>query len=309
METLQVRAALSLKKILVAADFSAVSKIALHYAAALAERHGSKMFVAHVLSPTPRNFIPTEPLPPELDTDRNQAAVELKDFAADSSLDHVDHETILERGPILDVLSEIIEKQDIDLLVLGTHGRGGIRTLLMGSVAETIFRQVACPVLTVGPSVPAQLRNAGHVHQILFATDFGSASLEALPYAISLAQGDNAKLILLHVLPAISTFDAGLYWYSSADVIAQQKPMHEKAVAQLTRLMPEGHNLTCKPDFVVTFDNLPWGILNVADERQADLIVMGVNRSPFARAGAHVPWAITHEVVRHAKCPVLTVRS
>jgi nucleotide-binding universal stress UspA family protein len=309
METQEVQSAISLKRILVATDFSAASKVALHYAAAMAKRHGSKIYVAHVIPPVPRTFIPIEPAPPELDTDRTQAELDLQNFASSGSLKRIDHEALLERGPIQNVLSEQIRQHEIDLLVLGTHGRSGIGTLLLGSVAEAIFRFVSCPVLTVGPLAPIEPKDAGHVRQILFATDFGPASRAALPYAISLAQEESAKLILLHVLPAISTLDAGLYWYSSADLIAQQKPVRQKTLDRLTHLIPEDEHLPCTPEFLAPFDNLPWGILNIAAERETDLIVMGVNRSTFVRTSFHIPWATAHGVVRHAKCPALTVRS
>jgi nucleotide-binding universal stress UspA family protein len=305
METQEVQSAISLKRILVATDFSAASKVALHYAAAMAKRHGSKIYVTHVIPPVPRTFIPIEPAPPELDTDRTQAELDLQNFASSGSLERIDHEALLERGPIQNVLSEQIRQHEIDLLVLGTHGRSGIGTLLLGSVAEAIFRCVSCPVLTVGPLVPIEPKDAGHVRQILFATDFGPASRTALPFAVSLAKEESAKLILLHVL----TLDAGLYWYSSADLIAQQKPVRQKTLDRLTHLIPEDEHLPCTPEYLAPFDTLPWGILNVAEEREADLIVMGVDRSTFVRTSFHIPWATAHGVVRHAKCPVLTVRS
>lgn len=307
METLTVAQAISLKKILVATDFSAASRVALKYAAAFAEQHGSKIYVSHVIPPVPRSFIPTAP--PELDTDRIQADQNMKDLFSSGSLDRIDHEALLERGPIRTVLPELIQQHQIDLLVLGTHGRSGISTLLLGSVAEEVFRLVSCPVLTVGPGVPAEPKDAGRAKQILFATDFGSASLAALPYAISLAKEYNAKLTMLHVLPPIPTIDAGLPWYSRAELIDMQEPGRKRTLDRLAQLIPKEEHLPFTPELMAPFDNLPWGILSVAEERDADLIVMGVNRTANVRTSAHIPWAVAHEVVRHARCPVLTVRS
>ena len=95
----------------------------------------------------------------------------------------------------------------------GTHGRSGIGKLLLGSVAETIFRHAGCPVLTVGPAVSGEPRSIVELHEILFATDFSESSLAALPYAISLAQQDRARLYLLHVLQQ-STAASELFWVS-----------------------------------------------------------------------------------------------
>jgi nucleotide-binding universal stress UspA family protein len=307
METLEIKQAISLKRILVATDCSAASKVALKYAAGFAARHGSKVYITHVIPPVPRSFIPIEAVPPELDMDRTQADRDMKAFLASGYLEHIEHELLLERGPIRAVLPELIRHHQIDLLVLGTHGRGGISALLLGSVAEEVFRLVSCPVLTVGPAVATEPKDAGHVRQILFATDFGSASLAALPYAISLAKEDAAQLVMLHVLAPIPTLNASPPWYSRAELIEQQEPARQRILDRLAQLIPKDELLSFAAEFVAPFDTLPWGILNVAEEREADLIVMGVNRAAFVRASAHMPWAVAHEIVRYAKCPVLTV--
>ena len=57
------------------------------------------------------------------------------------------------------------------------------------------------------------------------------------------------------------------------------------------------------------FDTLPWGVLNVVDERETDLIVMGVSRAGFAPVSEHMPWVLAREIVRYVACPVLSVRS
>jgi nucleotide-binding universal stress UspA family protein len=74
-------------------------------------------------------------------------------------------------------------------------------------------------------------------------------------------------------------------------------------------LIPPTANLPFDPEFLVDFDFAPDAIVKVASDFQADLIVMGVNQAASARASAHLPWATAHEVVCHARCPVLTVRS
>ena len=85
------------------------------------------------------------------------------------------------------------------LVVVGTHGRPGISKVLMGSVAERIFRQASCPVLTVGPNVSGEPEAIVDMHTILFPTDFSPESVAAVPYATSLAQEHQARVYLLHV--------------------------------------------------------------------------------------------------------------
>jgi nucleotide-binding universal stress UspA family protein len=309
METTEVRPAISLNNLLVATDFSALSQVALKYAAAIASRHQSKVYIAHVMPPIPRSFIPIEPVPPEFDSDRKQAAQDLAKLADSESLTNIPHQELLADGEICGALSELVLEHEIDLLILGTHGRGGIKTILLGSVAEAIFRNITCPVLTVGPAVPMEGRNGGRLRQILFATDFGASSLAALPYAIAMAKDDDAKLILLHVLAVPPALDADARWYSQTDLLEQREPARRTTFEKLKQLIPADANLPVEPQFVASWGILPRGIVNAAEELQADLIVMGANPVHFVRTSTHVPWTIAHEVVRHAKCPVVTVRS
>jgi len=307
METMELKQSVTVKNILLATDFSDVSKKAVPYAAAIAGKYGSRIYLVHVIPTPPRTAIPVEPLPAQLDRDRLNAELEMKTFLRGDSLHQIPHETRVEQGPIGEALSELIEQDEIDLLVLGTRGRGGFNKILLGSVAEELFRLACCPVLTVGPAVPAHPPK--EFHRILFATDFGPASLHALPYAISLANESNARLTLLHAVSPAPVLDVGPFWYNSADVIGQQKTAKARSIERLRQLIPPDTNLRFDPEFVVAFDFAPDSIVNIAADCKADLIVMGVNQTAWVRASAHMPWATAHEVVCHAKCPVLTVRS
>lgn len=131
------------------------------------------------------------------------------DARLEAQLRGVPHEALFGVGDVWNVLSQLIGKHDIDLIVVGTHGRTGARKLVMGSIAEKIFRQAFCPVLTVGPNVVRQQKSVAEFNQILLATDFGGESVAAAPYAISLAQEHQACLSLLHVLerPDVGTVD------------------------------------------------------------------------------------------------------
>jgi len=308
METIALKQSVTFKNILLATDFSEVSKKAVPYAVAIASRYASKIYFAHVLPPKARTPIPIEPLPAELDRERLNAEMEMEIFLQ-NALVKVPHNVLLENGPIWDALSELIRRDEIDLLVLGTHGRGGLKKVILGSVAEELFRLAPCPVLTVVPAVPAEPAGAKQFRRILFATDFGPASLHALQYAISLATESSARLILLHVVAPVPVVEVGPYWYPGTDLVEQQKTAKERYIGRLEDLIRPDANLPSKPEFLVDFDFAPDAIVRTAVVSDADLIVMGVNQAASARASAHMPWATAHEVVCHAKCPVLTVRS
>jgi nucleotide-binding universal stress UspA family protein len=88
------------------------------------------------------------------------------------------------------------------MIVLGTHGRTGVKKAVFGSTAEEIFRRTSVPVLTIGPAVRRSAHNGGRFQCVLFATDFNTVSNVAASYAMSLAQENQSRLVLLHVLPA-----------------------------------------------------------------------------------------------------------
>jgi nucleotide-binding universal stress UspA family protein len=308
METMELHR-VTFKNILLATDFSEVSRRALPYAAAIASRYGSKIYLVHVIPPGARMSMPIEPFPPELEDDRVKAGREMMDFLRGDPLGGIPREVVLEQGPIRDALSSLIQRGDIDLLILGTHGRGGLKKVFLGSVAEELFRLAPCPVLTVGPAVPAAAAGPKEIRRILFATDFGPASLNALHYAISFANESKARLTLLHVVMPVPVLDVGPYWYAGTNPVEQQKTEKARYLGRLKDLIPPTANLPFDPEFLVDFDFTPDAIVKIADDAKADLIVMGVNQTASARASAHLPWATAHEVVCHAKCPVLTVRS
>jgi nucleotide-binding universal stress UspA family protein len=185
-----------------------------------------------------------------------------------------------------------VETNGIDLIVMGTHGRGGVGKLLMGSVAETVFRRASCPVLTVGPAVSAERESIVDLHAILFATDFSAASTAAMTYAVALALSNSARLYILHVA-------AG----PAAEV-------DENALKdRLRNLVPEKALFTSQPKIIVEYGPPAERILSVAEELAIDLIVLGVKRAPVRfEPSAHLPPATAYKVVSQAISPVLTVR-
>ena len=305
--------AIAFRQILIATDFSDASQRALDYALAIARRYGSTLSVMHAIPPEPRDKIPLEPLPRELNRHWAGAEQKMKSLSQDAAMKCLNHHLLLEQGPVWDVLASVIQHEDIDLLVLGTHGRGGLKKLALGSVAEQVLRQAHCPVLTVGPHVQPPGSGTIAFKCILFATDFGPASTKALPYALSLAEDYQAKLVLLHMVSPLPGTDLGPAAYGPSTYAAEkfinwQQTVRDESVEKLREMIPPNAKLAAEPEYIAGMDFLPEGILDTAAKHEADLIVMGANRTPSPRVTAHMPWALTHEVTGHAKCPVLTVR-
>ncbi|MBZ5720018.1 MAG: universal stress protein [Acidobacteriia bacterium] len=285
---------LSLKNVLFTTDFTSASVAALPYVTALAGWYGAKIVVVHCVEPEPVLSMPMEPMPQDMDFNWRNAKIKMGEFLRSRPLEGTAHETLVLQGDLWPVLEDVIRRHEIDLIVLGTHGREGIKKLVMGSSAEQIFRRAACPVLTVGPkAIHPSVRFENWKH-ILFATDFSAGSLGALPYALSLAEENQAALTLLHMISLVP--------------MQREQFVIEAARKRLELLVPLEAAAWCNPEFVVQLGFPTDGILRVAEERGADLIVMGVHTPRSPRASVHLPWAIAHEVVSRSHCPVLTVR-
>lgn len=289
---------LELKHILVTTDFSECSRSALKQAAAIARLHGSDILVLHIVPPEPIINSALEPATWEYDTMKQQAREEMTAAERDTISD-IKHDYLVESGPLRDVLDDVIKAREISLVVLGTHGRTGLKKIFLGSVAEEIYRLSDCPVMTIGPDIEPKLLTHGRFESVLFATDFTAGSKHALPMALGFAQESHAQFTMLHVLEEGSM--AAMYLHDQ---------LAKNAREQIHALIPAQVRVSSPPDVEVVSGYPVEEILRVARKNQADLIVLGVHKASGvgARTSAHLPWTIASTVVCHAKCPVLTVR-
>jgi len=275
----------SLAKILVPTDFSQTSDRALEQALSLARTYNSKIFLAHVI---PLDLMMAPELAEASREKMRRAAREgMQKLRMSGRFFGVPHDEIIEEGALWPNIEALIKKHEIDLVVLGTHGMGSVGKLLIGSSAEEIFRQARIPVLTVGPRVEREPLYGIELKNILFATAFGTGAERQAAYAFSLAQQHRSRLTLLHV---------------------EERPGDEQAIShQLQELVPNATDLYCLPLFRVERGNPAEEILRVAEETQADLIVLGAK--PRKGLAGHVPHTKAYQVVSSASCPVLTIKS
>ena len=286
---------LLLRNILFATDFSSVSTAAMNHALSIAQRYDARIYIAHVIRPDAYQLVPPEAVAMASEQTRRYAEQQMAQLLVSGHLRGIPHQVLLEQGELWPTLAAMLEQHEIDLIVVGTHGRTGVRKLLLGSAAEEIFRMAPCPVLTVGPHVTGEVPTETTLRRILYATDFTAHSDRASAYAFSLAQEHQAHLILLHVVQG------------AADVSA---PGHAKLteffLEQMQQMIPEEADLWCEPEIRVDFGTPADEILRLTSEQNADLIVLGVRRS--ATFAGHLPPATAYKVVCQATCPVLTVR-
>jgi len=298
MSLVQANHRISLKNILFLTDFSEPSAAALPFATMIARAYGAKVTALHVLLPSVYEYMAAESGPIVRDDQEDLAKAEMD--RVEAALAGGPREAIIERGAnVWEVLSRILIEREIDLIALGTHGRTGFKKALIGSAAEEVFRRTVVPVLTIGPGVQSGAHNGGRFHCVLFASALDAVSRAAAPYAVSLAQENQSRLVLLHVLPAPKP---GKQVKPTVLSVAE-------AIHQLEELVPKDAELWCRPDPTVEHGDPGAHILATANRCGADLIVLGV-RGLDAAAGlaTRVERATAYNVVAHAPCPVLTVR-
>ena len=294
MGSIETASEITVNNILYLTDFSEPSDAALPLVTAIAREYGSKIYAVHVVRPDVLAC-----LAPEFSDVVNpglEQAAEARMQGIRAQLRGLPHESIIEWGPeVWPALQRVVEKNNIDLVVLGTHGRTGVRKFLLGSVAEEIWRRSHVPVLTIGPAV-SRAGIGERLNCVLFATDFTSESLAGLPYAVSMAREYQAHLVLLHAIRQFKKEEV-LGELSAADVIYH-----------LSNMLPRDAGLRSRPELVVKYGEPAKNIIETATRSGADLIVLGVRNSHGSGVATHVERSIAHDVVVHATCPVLTVR-
>jgi nucleotide-binding universal stress UspA family protein len=198
------------------------------------------------------------------------------------------------RGPVADAVPKWIAEHGIDLIVMGTHGRHGLKHLLMGSVAEAIFRNATCPVLTVGPHVTVRPSHDFKAENILFPTDLGAHAEFATQYALSIAQESRAQVTVMHVVSLDDAFQR-----DRTELVAD-------SYKKLEKLVPAEAKKWCTPEMVVEVGDTVKELLGFAETERPDMIVLGLPAGKKFNGGFHA--SVTYNLIAGAPCPVLTVR-
>ena len=151
----KANAMIQIKRVLVPTDFSEPSEAALRYGKAFVETFGAELHLVHVLDEAALVYPWTTPdgTPVTLGTARTDLEHMVKDrlgriLTDEEREQYRAHVATMCGSPFLEIIA-YAKAQEIDLIVMGTHGRGPIAHMLMGSVAERVVRKAPCPVLTV----------------------------------------------------------------------------------------------------------------------------------------------------------------
>jgi nucleotide-binding universal stress UspA family protein len=298
------RGVVTLGRVLCPTDFSDFSAAAVSYAAALAATYGGTLRLLHVTTPFPivAPYTNMTGDPQLFEAQREQARKMLAAEAARVRSVRVTVDTDLRDGPAVHEILESAQDFGADVIVLGTHGRGGFERLVLGSVTEKVLRKAPCAMLTVPHAVIGRDLGAVRWERILCAHDGSAASQDGVDYAVSLAERTGARLVLLGVVESIPYGGD----FTSPEYSAFRREREQHAVSALDLALEPDVRSRLRVDERIVYGKPSQQILAVAAQDRPDVIVMGIQ----GRGALDLLMfgSTANHVVRHAEQPVLTVR-
>jgi nucleotide-binding universal stress UspA family protein len=297
---------LNIDTILFPTDFSSVAEGAFAHAAHLALRTGATIHVFNVVSPDegdtedPMDFLPVEPVEGTRVAEATPERVDVKTATQERGTVSVVYVQTDSPSPT-EAINDHARAHDVDLVVMGTHGRKGVNRLLSGSVAEAVVRQAPCPVFTVladedDPAPPT-------IDRVLAPIDLSEQSSLVVDHAAGLSEAYSAPLDLLHVVE-----ESAYPTVYGIDPLTPSLPdVQDRAREALETL---ADRIDTAPEMIhahVLSGYAARDIVEFAKEHAADLIVMATH----GRTGLErfLIGSVAEKVVRRAPCPVFTIKS
>jgi len=293
-----------IKTIVCTTDFSDFSNRAVPFGVALAKEFGAKLYLCHVIDLSSvamygEGF--SDPL--MLETKITDYAHEhLQDLIGDTD---IAWESLTSVGHTADEIAHIAKEKGADLVVSATHGRSGLKRLILGSVTERLMRTLPCPMYIVRslerePAAPAMADMK--LKRILVGCDFSADSDLAVQYGISLAQEFQTELYLAHVLEPTVYKDM----LTQAVGVPDPEGLRDELTRKLEGMVPAEAKQWCKPETLLLAGHPSDELTKYAVVNKMDLIVLGVRGHSVMES--LLVGSTTDRVVRQAPCPVLSVR-
>jgi len=297
---------MKISTILVGVDFSQPSRVALEHALDIARHTDARLVLVYVgVTPQRPDSVPDGILPMLTEYERilkgylAEDRRRLAELCARSADEGVDVSAMIvddlpDRG-----ICKAAAECDADLVIVGTHGRTGVKRLLLGSVAERVVRLSGHDVLVARPGARP---TAGGYREILVATDFSAMAEAGLRAAIALA-APGARIDILHCsyIPAIAFGHVP----STRALAELTEPLARQAHAQGQALVA-GYTRPGLSLAFHTIDAQPMqGIIEWHDRHRYDLAVVGSHGKRGLRR--FLLGSVAEAIVRHASTPVLVV--
>lgn len=289
---------LNVKKILFPTDFSECAEHAFSQAMHLAQKYDAELHVLNVVVARPED--PDNPMTYIKEMEHPGCAEPGDGEGRDDNGVYVirgQEIALTEARGILDYC----DKHDIDLIVMGTHGRRGLGRLLMGSVAEKVVRLSTTPVLSV--CATAEAGGTRPVRRVLAPVDFSEYTRPTLIHAKELAAAYDAEIAVLHVIAEVTL--PGVYGIESAAVTDPEVTARVRAAMEQEMVQSPGASVPFSIHVQVGYP--AHDITEFATTHEIDLIVIATH----GRTGLNRLFlgSVAENVVRMASCPVFTLKS
>lgn len=276
-----------MKRIMVPVDFSEFSEYALEVAASLAKDYGAEILVFHMLGISESVLAANEAIEmAEAKYYMTMAKERFDTFLDKDYLKGIRITEVIQNYKVFSEINEFAKEQEIDLIVMGSHGSKGLSEFFVGSNTEKVVRTSAVPVLVV-----KQRRPQFKMDQVVFACDFKKENLYAFIHAVNLFAGLGAKINLVYVNKPDE------YYITKAELDNRITYFMSKVRDQNLEKMEVAY---------VTDYSIEHGILEYCKQIQADLVAIPTH----GRKGwAHFfVGSLGENMANHADLPVMTFR-
>jgi nucleotide-binding universal stress UspA family protein len=281
-----------------------MSRAALEWSLGFAKEVGARVTILHVVDTRGLSVGNLFAVPGSLDEMRLRAEEMLVAWRHD--IDFGSARVEVAEGVPADGIVGAAHRSDVDLVVMGTYGLGGLQKLFLGSVAERVLHRVKVPLLSLSPKFTERKADASsRPKTILMALDLREDSSAVIRHAVWLGEHYRAKLVAVHAvpIPAVVVDDRTLQLVPVEELVSLEAFLVEERRRELRAILPA---METDVEIVATV-GAPFEVLcTLARERSADLVVMG--------SGGHgvsgITWlgSTSHKMVRSAECPVLIAR-
>ena len=288
------------RSILCPVDFSEQSRQALRWASAIAQHRRGELTVVSVVEPL---LAQAAEIRLGVDLARAQHEPALREFVEATLPEHLRHNAHVRMevavGNASDVILRTGRRLNAGLIVMGTHGRGGFRKLLVGSTTQEVLHRTEWPVLAVPAGAARDVDDAGvQLKRILLATDFRESAMAATQWAADLAFDLGIPLVLAHVVEPVVMPPR---WQAlAAEFEGDRMASGQRMLARLSASLRDTHN-----ESVVSVGHPADTIASLAGEHGAGLVVMGLANSDDSEPRS--PGSIAYRVVRMAHVAVVVV--
>jgi universal stress protein A len=293
---------LTVRSILCPVDLSEQSRQALLWASAIAQYRSGELTVLSVVEPL---LAQAAGIRLGVDLARTEAEPALREFVDATLPEGVRQESRVRMevtvGDPAEAILQTARRLKTGLIVMGTHGLGGLRKLVLGSTTEQVLRRTEWPVLALpagAVNAPAAEHPGVQLRKILLATDFRESAMAAAQWAGDLASDINVPLVLAHVVEPVLVSPP---WEAvAADFEDERVASGRRMLARLSASFGDTHT-----DRVVSLGRPADTIASVAVEYEAGLVVMGLANGDDSEP--RKPGSIAYRVLRSAHAAVVVV--